>query len=141
MRRFLLLISIIVHASAMTAQVNAQSLFPTGDGEKTKLDAMIEMPRGYISGICILMHDGSKVKGSLFNEFGISALDFVYDTSKDKVKITNVISFIDKWYIKRVLRKDLREVMHCLEKRQSEYKNHKRNIVYRFLALTNDTER
>ena len=135
------MISIIVHASAMSAQVNAQSLFPAGDGEKTKLNAMIEMPHGYISGICMLLRDGCLVKGSLFNEFGISALDFIYDTEKDKVKITGAISFIDKWYIKRVLRKDLKKVMHCLEDGQCTYNNQKRNIVYRFSTLTDDTER
>lgn len=140
MIKFLLLISVCM-LTISPLRVEAQSMLPQADGDKVVLNTMIEMPRGHISGICILLREGSQIKGSLFNEFGISALDFIYDADKDKVKITAAMAFIDKWYIKRVLRKDLRLVLCGLEQGQCTYTNSKRNIVYQFSMLDDETER
>lgn len=140
MRPFFLLVSACV-ISLVPLCTSAQSLLPQTDGDRAVFDARIEMSRIYISGICILLRDGDRIKGSLFNEFGISALDFIYDTDKDKVKITAAMAFIDKWYIRRVLRKDLRSVLHGFGLGQCIYTNSKRNIVYRFSILDDETER
>lgn len=140
MRAFLPLISVCLLSLAPLC-AKAQTLLPQADGDKVTLTAMIEMPRAYISGICIMIKDGTLIKGSLFNEFGISALDFIYDTDKDKVKITAAMTFIDKWYIKRALRRDLKSLLHGLEQGQCTYTNKKRKIVYQFSMLDDDTQR
>lgn len=115
--------------------LKAQAVFPNSDGEKVRYNATIEMKKGYMSGICILLGDEGVVKGSLFNEFGISALDFIYQPDKRKVKLLSVIKMLDKWYIKRVLRQDLVQVMERLQEGKGEYRDEKYKINYQFTLL------
>lgn len=113
--------------------VSAQTLscYPNEIGQTMAYDAMIETGNGYVSGICIIANDGEEVKGGIFNEFGLSALDFSYDVKKDKVKLNNIISFLDKWYIRKVLRKDLRRLLHAMQEGKTEYRNTRYGINYK----------
>ena len=138
MPRFSVLISIFCLLSCHMAQ--AQTLYPEKQGDRTRCSAMIEMPKGYLSGVCMMYNDGTEVRGSIFNEFGISAISFSYNIRKDKVKLIDVISMIDKWYIKKILRKDMRTLMHRLREGNGEYVNEKYKISYKFSPLTDDSE-
>ena len=100
-----------------------------------RFSTFIETPRASISGICVLVTDSSEVCGSLFNEFGITALDFTYNPERDKIKLHSVMKMMDKWYIRKVLKKDLRQVMKALMKGESEYTNQRQHIVYRFHGI------
>ncbi len=80
----------------------------------TKMSFRMEMRKGYLSGILITAETDESIKGSMVNEFGISAIDFTYTKRKDKVKLLNVISFLDKWYIRRVLGNDINFTIHTL---------------------------
>lgn len=120
----------------LSGSMSAQTLYPVSVGDKARYAAVIEMPKAYLSGICILYHDeGSKINGSLFNEFGISALDFTYDENRDKVKLHHVIKMMNKWYIKKVLRHDLRELVHQLRIGNGIYINEKYHLRYQFTPL------
>jgi hypothetical protein len=66
----------------------------------------MESPRAALSGILFLREEAQEVKGSLVNEFGVSAFDFVYTKASRKMRLNNVASIFDKWYIKRILRRD-----------------------------------
>lgn len=134
-------ISLLLLAGRLQS-ASAQQLFPANAGDRARYSAYIEMPKAYISGVCIMLNDGEEIKGSLFNEFGISSLSFTYSIAKDKVKLHDVIPMMDKWYIRRVLRKDLRQLLHCLQDGQSSYKNERYQIVYHFTLLneTNDEQ-
>ncbi len=116
----------------------AQTYYPTEDHPKVNASAMIEMGKGYISGVCMLKKDGDMILGSIFNEFGISALSFTYDEDRQKVKLYDVVSFMDKWYIRKVMRKDLAKWMEELKKGNDSYVNEKRGITYQLLPLTNE---
>lgn len=120
---------------ALPISVQAQTTFPSTDGERAKYAAYIEMPKAYVSGICVLLQEDGLIKGSLFNEFGITALDFTYNPQRDKVKLHSVMKMMDKWYIRKVLKKDLRQVMKALKEGQTEYTNQRRHIVYRFHGI------
>lgn len=114
----------------------AKSLLPQEDGSRTKFTATIEMPKGYVSGICVIMLEGDLLKGSIFNEFGITAMDFTYQLSKEKVKLVSVLPMLNKWYIKRVLKKDLKAVIKGLEQGNTTYENTRRHILYQFSPLS-----
>lgn len=131
---YTLLISCLL-AILQPGTLTAQSLYPTSEGDRTELKCHIDMPRGYISGICILVKDGDLIKGGVFNEFGISNINFTYNEKKDKVKILTVIKMMDKWYIKRLLRKDLRHVMQGLKNGDSTYENENYHISYTFTPI------
>lgn len=120
---------------ALPISVQAQTTFPSADGERAKYAAYIEMPKAYVSGICVLLQEDGLIKGSLFNEFGITALDFTYNPQRDKIKLHSVMKMMDKWYIRKVLKKDLRQVMKTLKEEQTEYTNQRRHIVYRFHGI------
>ena len=111
-------------------ELQAQASFPFSEGERIKYDAYIEMPKAYISGVCVLQREGGIIKGSLFNEFGITALDFTYNPERGKVKLHHVMKLLDKWYIRRVLRKDMAQLMTCLQQGKTMYYNERRKIRY-----------
>ncbi len=129
---YLLCISLLL---ALPISVQAQTTFPSADGERAKYAAYIEMPKAYVSGICVLLQEDGLIKGSLFNEFGITALDFTYNPQRDKIKLHSVMKMMDKWYIRKVLKKDLRQVMKTLKEGKTEYTNQRRHIVYRFHGI------
>lgn len=125
--------------------ISAQDLadqhpLPDSIGSKMKYNASIEMKKGYLSGICILIRDKDGYKGSIFNEFGISVLDFTYQPVTRKVKLENVIQLLDKWYIKRLLKQDLSQVIKNLQKGISIYDNKKYKIHYQFTELEETME-
>ncbi len=120
----------------------AQSLLPDVNGETVKYNAVIAFPRGEMSGILALRNDGGVFKGCVFNEFGISALDFTYRPGVKKVEIVHAANMLDKWYIKRVLRRDLAAVTTGFGCGDSVYTNEKRHITYQFSHIANnDSER
>ena len=61
----------------------AQSLLPN-EGDSKEYQMTINMPKAYISGICVMANDGARVNGSIFNEFGLSMLSFSYLIEKTK---------------------------------------------------------
>jgi hypothetical protein len=112
--------------------------FPSFQGEKAKYSAYIDMPQGYVSGVCVLFNEGTVIRGSLFNEFGITALSFSYDIKKEKIKLYSVVKLMDKWYIKRILKKDLKQLMKCLQKGESVYQDEKYHVTYSFSTLNTE---
>ena len=122
----------------MTLPAAAQSLLPQEDGSRAKFNAMIEMPQGYVSGVCVILREGHILKGSVFNEFGITAIDFTYHLTKGKVKLISVLPMLNKWYIKRTLKGDLKKVMQALECGETAYENQRRHIIYQFDPMTDD---
>ncbi len=123
-----------------STEAQTQKQFPTQQGERAQYAAYIEMPKGYISGICVLVKDNEVIRGSIFNEFGITAMDFTYHPEKQKVKLHTVVSLMDKWYIRRVLKYDLRLLLAGLQKGDTTYTNTKRHITYQLTPIDNKTK-
>ena len=74
----------------------------------------IDMGRASLTGVMVMHRDADEVRGSMVNEFGVSAIDFIYDGARDRVRLCHVVPFMDKWYIRRVLRRDLRFCLYVL---------------------------
>lgn len=130
---------LVLCALLCTSPAVAQRLLPTPDSEElVKLNVSIEFSRGGMTGICAMRYEGGVMKGCLFNEFGISALDFTYWPDKRKVRIEHAIKMLNKWYIKRVLRQDLLHVMDALAQGDTTYVNAKRHITYQFSPMLLD---
>jgi len=146
MQKFLLLISILVlsfFSMSLMAQEETepdQQPFVDSIGSRVKYAATIELKKGYISGICVLGSEAEAYHGVFFNEFGITAMEFTYQPAKKKLKLVNVIKMLDKWYIKRVLKKDLAHVVDNLLNGISTYKDEKYHINYKFTLLQDNDE-
>lgn len=123
-----LLLSICLLASLSTAASRQDTL---------QLSVQIGMKKATLSGICMMAIDSNRmVKGAVINEFGVKAFDVIYDERKHKVHLINVMSMLDKWYIRRILRRDLRKIIPQLITRGScEYTDLKYGIDYIFKPL------
>jgi len=144
MRKYLLLISIfLLSLASLTVQAQDSLIVqqaPLSDsiGCKTKYATTIELSKGYLSGITIMVREADVYHGVLFNEFGITALEFTYQPQTKKVELIEVIAMLDKWYIRRVLKNDLQHVMENLMKGNPTYKDEKYHISYKFSVMSND---
>ena len=144
MRKYLLLISILLLSLASLTVQAQDSLIvqqaPLSDsiGCKTRYATTIELSKGYLSGITIMVREADVYHGVLFNEFGITALEFTYQPQPKKVELIEVIAMLDKWYIRRVLKNDLQHVMENLMKGNPTYKDEKYHISYKFSVMSND---
>lgn len=142
MKRCLVLISVllwVVTCYSQALDVSSQS---------QKYTISITLSRAGITGICVLRDNGGQVVGSVVNEFGIKAFDFVYDKKKDKTKLKNVIKMLDKWYIKKVIAADfsvlirkhnksrhLRKRNLCCDGGKVKLENRKYDIIYKFESI------
>ena len=79
--RYLLVLLLLSVSSELFSQVP----FPHKDGERARYDVKIDIKKAYISGVCMMVMDEGIVKASIVNEFGLSAVDFTYNPTKDKV--------------------------------------------------------
>lgn len=148
MQRFLLLISLIFYlfsislniARAQESVVVNQKPLLDSLGVKEKYATTIELPNGYLSGISVIKRETLCYRGVLFNEFGITALEFTYDSYKKKIRFVQLIAMLNKWYIRRLLKKDLPYVMENLFRGISTYKNEKYHIIYQFSLMDNKPE-
>jgi hypothetical protein len=119
----------------------AQNLLPSEEGDRCRYEVTIQMDKGYFSGVCAMLNEGKIIQGSIFNEFGITAIDFSYDTAKKKVRLHTVFKMMNKWYIRRVLRKDLAYLMDGLKTGETQYVNKRHHITYRLVpANTSEPE-
>lgn len=73
-----------------------------------------------LSGICIIKTDEQGSRGAIVNEFGVHALDFTLSSDRRKVKLLNVMPVMDRWYIKKVVRGDLKYLFMATENPQSK---------------------
>lgn len=103
MRRCLLLSSLLLVAVLSLAQ---NYLLPL-DG-RSQYGVAIAARGAEITGVCIVKTDAAGSRGAIVNEFGIHALDFTLSPDRRKVRLLNVMPALDRWYIKKVVRKDLR---------------------------------
>ena len=119
-------------------------------GQPQRYAFQIETSNAVISGLMIVVDDDENITGSMINEFGISALDFRYSKKNQKVRLLNVIKFLNRWYIKRTLKSDIQCFLQLLYDRpcRSAHKyeithtdegvsvfNSKRDIKYTFTRL------
>ena len=102
----------------------------------SRMSVEISFEKGGITGVCLLRKAEQTVSGTIMNEFGIKVFDFVYYPQRDKLRLFNVIEMLDKWYIRRVVRRDLKQVLpHLPPVSEYRYENRKRHIHYLFTPL------
>lgn len=105
----------------------------------------IDFGKAYISGICIKKDVEGGSLWSLMNEFGVSALSFSYDESRQKTRIISMLKILRKPGVKAVLRRDLSVICEDLEHTEgldtlthSYVSAYKEDIVYNFTPLRNE---
>ncbi|MBQ8050051.1 MAG: hypothetical protein IJ197_00570 [Bacteroidaceae bacterium] len=130
--------------------VQAQALFTFDDEGMARTHLELSAHGRDITGLCLMRQSEDTLRGSVINEFGIKAFDFTY--REGKTKLMNVASFLNKWYIRRTLQRDLSflfsQTTSCCRGQRSVEKNgdtvslvNKRHkLTYRFRNLDEITE-
>lgn len=151
MRIFLLFLSLLwlLPAPGIFAQTEPDKQ------QKREYAFELSTAKSGLTGVAIMREQGDSILGSMVNEFGVSAIDFIYIKSKNKVKLVNLIGFLNKWYVKPTLKGDIR---HCIAtlydlpvKPGKHYavqcvadtvviENKKRHLTYRFSPLSENTD-
>lgn len=127
MKRFVLFLLFALSVSLMQVSAN------------NRYTVQIDIRKAYISGVCIMHEEEDMITASIMNEFGVSALTYRYDTKTGKVRILDILKKMDKWYIKRILKKDLKAIMHEMPVQEPlTYENQKYNIIYHFTPLNDE---
>ena len=129
------MISIVASLLAVLPARAHDRFFPRQEGEKVRYAVVIEFGRGYISGVGIIAIQEEEIRGVVFNEFGVSVISFSYNPRKNRMKILDAVGKLDRWYVKRVIRKDMVHVMNALQMSETTYVNEKRRIRYTFTPL------
>lgn len=115
-----------------------QGLLPSADGQECLYNVRIEMEKGGMTGVCMMLRDSTGLHGSVVNEFGVGLMSFSYTFGSDKVRLHSVFGKMDKWYIRRTLRRDLRRLLHAMGDGRATYRNGRRGIGYSFTPITED---
>jgi hypothetical protein len=116
----------------------------------------IEAKQMQLSGICMLKDSDEIILGSVFNEFGIKAFDMSFEKPSAKMTLLNVVDFLDKWYIRGVVKGDLtflfdadkqkgqpqdaHRSINCDEKGTIVLKNIKYGLTYTFTPLKSEEQ-
>ena len=150
MKRCLLCLSLLLAVVCASA---AGYLLPL-DGHRQYSVAMTI--RGtQLSGLCLVRVSDEGYRGSIVNEFGIHALDFTLSPDRQRVRLYNLLPAMNRWYIKRVVRGDLKFLFNATQNPQRKGKrtvtvdsdqtvtlvNSKYRLKYSFLEINeNDDE-
>ncbi len=108
MRRFLLSISLMLCGVTAFATGTGETFFPTAEGRRAEYAVTMDFGRAHLTGICVMKCIDGTIVGTLMNEFGIRAFDFRCDGSYGGTELSNLTGPLDRWYIRRTLRRDLR---------------------------------
>ena len=75
------------------------------DSLSNRYSVILKTPDNSITGICVLKKSGEEWRGTLINEMGAKAFNFI--VTDEKCELLDVISMMDKWYIKKTVAADL----------------------------------
>lgn len=105
-------------------------------GQESRHYLSINLPKQGFTGVCLAESDSLQIRGTIVNEFGIKALDFVYDKLSDQIRMPYIVKNLDKWYLRKVLKRDLKGILPRLcENSAFIYEGHKRKMTYNFVPL------
>jgi hypothetical protein len=116
------MVAIVAAADAQTALPDAQTApsdslsLVFDEAGRARYALVIQTRQASLTGICLLKSSADSIIGSVVNEFGVKAFDFVYTAKRRSVKLYNVAFFLDKWYIRKVVRNDLKYLLRSPRK-------------------------
>ena len=122
------------------------NIFAQGQGRMDRYKVQIDIQEAYLSGVCIIRDVEGLLTGAVVNEFGVSAVTFRYNKTKDKVKILSIAAAMKRPGVKVLLKNDLRNIMrdYCLSevgfKTVYIYENPKYRMKYNFTPIDYETD-
>lgn len=148
--RFLLFVSLFfcMFTSCATSKklaVRENAVIPFWTAElidtvkKNDFRILLSTPKTDITGIFIVKRVNGEWRGTMINEFGLKVLDFV-STAKN-CKVVNAISFLNKWYIKKVVASDIQFMMEIDNPAYTLGVQSNRNLAQETLVVRHKNEK
>lgn len=106
MRRHLLWLLLCANLGVQSLSAHYIHPFLLCGNERAQWNMTIERGSMLLTAICIVRQTEEGVVGSVVNEFGLRAFDFL--CKNNKVKVFNVMPMMNRWYIRKVLCSDLK---------------------------------
>ena len=94
MKRFLLFLNNLLFVCAIGLCANDIDSTDVNN-QLQRYTFQIETDKAFVSGLLLANESEDVINGSMINEFGVSAIDFTYSKRKQKVKLLNVVSFLN----------------------------------------------
>ena len=122
------------------------NIFAQGQGRMDRYKVQIDIQDAYLSGVCIIRDVEGLLTGAVVHEFGVSAVTFRYNKTKDKVKILSLAAALKRPGVKVLLKNDLRNIMreYCISevgfKTVYIYENPKYRMKYNFTPIDYETD-
>ena len=116
-----------------------------GEGRMDRYKVQIDIQDAYLSGVCMIKDVEGLLTGAVVNEFGVSAVTFRYNKTRDKVTILSLAAAMKRPGVKALLKHDLRNIMreYCLAeggfKTAYIYENPKYRMKYNFSPIAYET--
>lgn len=130
-KAYLLLISSFLLGAIQAASQNINNV------NQKVYNVNIKVGMQKITGLVMMEFQTDRsIVGAIVNEFGIKVYDFYY--SDGKTRIMNVIAPLNKWYVRKVLRKDLSFILASFTHDAEILDPTKMNKVKRFIEMSND---
>lgn len=129
MKKYLLLIKIMILSGGLFADAETVGVISFDETGIAKYNLVMSYKDAGITGLCYMRCDSLTVKGSVINEFGVKAFDFIFERESDKLKLQNVIGFFNKWYIKRTIKSDWSKLFKQQNKKSKTRLNVKNDTI------------
>lgn len=103
---------------------------------RSEYSVMIKALGMDFNGICVMeRNEDGQITGTIISQMGPKIFDFTM--SGRRVRVFNVIEPLDRWFIRRRIRKDLSAILSDPEFSDSVYSLNSRGIDYFFFPLKN----
>ena len=149
--RCLLLISAIMGLGTELLANDCPYLMSIDSEQTAQYRVQLQFRDATLDGICVIKVVENEIRGVIVNDFGVRAFGFSVSLNRKKIKLHDVMPMLDRWFIKRVIKQDLKVLFTATSCDQSKEKkdngthvttddngqikmiNTKRNIQYIFV--------
>ena len=111
----------------------SDSAFVPQEVESAYYNVSIKRGENLITGMCILVNSGDTVKASIVNDFGATILDCSFYKKRSKIKLHYLFKSLNRWYLRPVLKRDLKEIMKIMSAGGTSYTDKKHKLDYTFV--------
>jgi hypothetical protein len=135
------LIALVAAAQSAVGEPGSYAVAQPPAGKVVESRTELNFRDNALSAITVLKADSDgTLRGTMMNEFGISALSFTVSADRRHLKLLNVMPKLNKWYIKKVLRADLRHLFSARNSQLGQTVKHRTltRDSLGTLTLTND---
>ena len=97
------------------------------------------MPRGNLSGLCVVRVRHDRIVGAWVNEFGVQAFDLTYERQRQRIRLAHLIPPLRRFFLRRMLKKDFQTFVPHFATGQTFSHQNRHGIRYDFAPLPLDT--